>query len=136
MPPPMASQNQNATHRVTLTDAETTLFSVDLPSGETTGGLVMFRVHASNGTDHQSLCGTMTFAAVNKAGTITDDETYATANEAKAASSGTLTLAFAVNDATNKIDVTLTPTGSLTETVYYVDFSVFMVDPKHFFSPA
>lgn len=137
MPPPSATHSQIATFRTTIVDGSATaLFTVDLPSAESTGGIVFFKVYATDGTDYQVISGLMTFAAVNKAGTITRDETYATANEAKAVSAGTLTLAFTVTDDTNKITVKLQPTGSLTETTYYVDWSCTMLDPDHYFMPS
>jgi hypothetical protein len=115
---------QNAVAK-TITDASaTSLFEVPVTAGNYVGGLVLFAVFASDGTDHQCDIGTATYSAVNKAGTCTRTITYATANEAKAVSSGTLTLAFTLTDDTNKVTVKVQPTGSLTETTYTIFYTV------------
>lgn len=136
MPAPMASSAQVGTFRTTLTDAATSIFTVDLAADESTGGFFLFRIHAGNGTDLQSDAVFASFSAVNKAGTTTGTATYVSANEAKAVSAGTLTLTFTMTDTTNQATFKITPTGSLTETTYYVDWAVIMLDPDHFFMPA
>lgn len=135
MPPPMGSQILNGTHRTTLTDAKTPLFTVPVAAGEGTGGIIFARIFATDATDHQSLMVIVTWAVVNKAATLTTAITYDTANEAKAASSGTLTLSWAIDDNTNIAEINVTPTGSLTETTYYVEWTNMMVDMDHFATP-
>lgn len=111
--------------QVTIVDGSaTTLFSVQLAAGEWCGGLVAFAVFASDGTDFQVISCFGTYAAENKAGTIVGQITYDTANEAKAVSAGTLTLSFSDTDDTNVASFKLTPTGSLTETTYYVRYQI------------
>lgn len=128
-----ASFSQWATNRVTLTDAATSLFTVDVAASTGTGGVVFWRIFGSDGTDHQSLSGITTFAAVNKAGTCTRAITNDSANDASALSGGsTLTTAWTCTDDTNKVTVKVAPTGSLTETTYYIEFIVSILDPDHF----
>lgn len=114
----------NGVAKTIVDGSATSLFEVTCTAAQMVGGLVVFLIRASDATDHQAISGIMTYSAVNKAGTITADETYATANEAKAVSAGTLTLAWTVVDSTNKITVKLQPTGSLTETTYEVMYTI------------
>lgn len=104
----------------------TSLFDVACLAGAGAGGLIRYNVFASDGTDHQSLSGLVTYAMVNKAGTNTLTITEVAANQAKAVSAGTLTLAWTFVTGTNKGTVKLQPTGSLTETIYRV---IFNIDP-------
>lgn len=110
----------------TITDGSaTSLFEIPITAGQSVGGFIVAHIFASDGTDHQGDTVLATYSAVNKAGTTTRTITYATANEAKAVSAGTLTLAFTMTDDTNKATVKLQPTGSLTETTYNVVYTVF-----------
>jgi hypothetical protein len=113
--------------QVTITDASaTTLFTVDLAAGEWCGGLVNWAVFASDGTDFQVISGIATYAAENKGGTIVGAFVYDSANEAKAVSSGTLTLAFtdAETDNPDSAAFKVQPTGSLTETTMYIRYQI------------
>lgn len=114
----------------TLTDSATSLFEIALPTLTMTGGKIDWTIEASDGTDMQSLSGITTFAAVNKGGSYTTTVTNATANDAKAVSSGTLTTAWAFLNGTNKVTMQLTPTGSLTETTYRVTYTVTNNSPQ------
>lgn len=106
--------------------APTTLFTVPIAAAASIGGMISFHVFASDATDHQSIQGVANYASVNKAGTLTSTITYTTAPEAKAVSSGTLTLAFTMaEDSADVVSIKLEPTGSLTETVYNVVYTVF-----------
>jgi hypothetical protein len=115
----------NAAAKTIVDGSATSLFEVTCPSGTMCGGFIDFLVRASNGTDHQAIAGRAAFSAVNKAGTITATVTYTTAPEAKAVSSGTLTLSFTIVDSTEKVTVKVQPTGSLTETTpYTIEYNV------------
>lgn len=106
-----------ATTAVTITNASaTSLFDVLCPASALVGGAFFYQVHVSDGTDYQSLSGMVTYAAANKAGTITAVITEVTGNQAKAVSAGTLTLAWTITAGTNKVTVKLQPTTSLTAT--------------------
>lgn len=119
---------ENATAKTIVDGAATGLFEVAVTAGNMIGGLIHWLVRATDGTDHQAIAGIASYSAVNKAGTTTATVTYATANEAKAVSAGTLTLAFTITDDTNKVTVKLQPTGSLTETApYTVEYTVFPI---------
>lgn len=114
----------NPTAKTIVDGSATSLFSVAIAAGTSIGGTILFDVFASDGTDHQNISGVATYSAVNKAGTTTRTITYVTGNEAKAVSSGTLTLAWTMTDDTNVTTIKLQPTGSLTETTYNVTYSV------------
>lgn len=100
----------------------TSLADIACPSNTMSGGSLFYLVEASDGTDFQAMSGLVTYAMVNKAGTNTLTITNATGNDAKAVSSGTLTLSWTFVTGTNKGTIKLTPTGSLTETTYRVTF--------------
>ncbi|MEQ1726737.1 MAG: hypothetical protein ABL982_00035 [Vicinamibacterales bacterium] len=114
----------NAAAKTIVDGSATSLCEVACASGEIIGGFIDFLVRASDGTDHQAIAGRAAYAGVNKAGTHTLTITYTTAPEAKAVSSGTLTLAFTIVTGTNKATIKLQPTGSLTETVYTIEYNV------------
>lgn len=116
----------NSTAKTIVDGAATTLFTVPVAQSSLVGGVIHFQVYASDATDFQVITGIATYSSVNKAGTLTNTITYATANEAKAVSSGTLTLAFTMaEDTADIVSIKLQPTGSLTETTYNVTYSVF-----------
>lgn len=114
----------NAAAKTIADGAATSLADIACPSGSSCGGTLFFLVQASDGTDFQAISGIATYAAVNKAGTLTLTITYVAANEAKAVSSGTLTLAWTFVTGTAKGTIKLQPTGSLTETSYTVSYTV------------
>lgn len=114
----------NGTPKTIVDGAATPLFDVACASGARCGGVILYTVEVGDGTDHQALTGMATYAAVNKAATLTLTITNATANDAKAVSSGTLTLAWTFVTGTGKGTVKLTPTGSLTETTYQITYTV------------
>jgi hypothetical protein len=110
---------------LTIVDGSaTTILTYPLAAGQQCGGLIAFQVFATDGTDYQSISYICSYGAVNKAGTITGACGYNSTGEAKNAASGTLTLSFTDTDDTNAASFKLTPTGSLTETTYYVRYSV------------
>lgn len=123
-----ASQDRfiaNAAAKTIVDGSATDLFTIACGSGLMAGGFIDFLVRASNGTDHQAIAGRAAFACVNKAGTHTGTITYTTAPEAKAVSSGTLTLSFTITTGTNLMTVAVQPTGSLTETTpYTIEYNV------------
>ena len=100
------------------------LFEVACTTGQMIGGKIDYLVEASDGTDHQALSGIVTYSAVNKAGTMTLAITEVAANQAKAVSAGTLTLAWTFTDDTNKGTVNVEPTGSLTETTFRITYTI------------
>jgi len=115
----------NPTAKTIVDGAATGLFSVAVAQGSVAGGIIHFSVLASDGTDFQTINGMASYSSVNKAGTCTNTITYATANEAKAVSAGTLTLAFTMaEDTADVVTIKLQPTGSLTETTYTVLYTL------------
>jgi hypothetical protein len=109
----------------TITDGSaTSLFDYAVPAGGAavtgSGGVCFYQVEATDGVDFQTMAGMITYSAVNKAGTVTASAIgYATGNDSKSVSSGTLTLAWTNVTGTAKATVKLQPTGSLTETAPY-----------------
>lgn len=117
----------NPAAKTIVDGSATALFSVAVPALGGIGGFVTFIVRASDGTDIQADAGILNYAAVAKLTTVTGTITYVAANEAKAVSSGTLTLAFTADvSVANVVTYKLQPTGSLTETTpYTIEYTVF-----------
>ena len=114
---------------VTLTDAATSMFEVALASGAMCGGTILWTIRASNGTDHQAYSGITTYSAVNKAAVYTTAVTSDAANDAKSVSSGTLTAIFSILTGSSKITLQCSPTGSLTETTYTLNYTLINNSP-------
>lgn len=108
--------------RKTLTDASTNLFEVALPTLTGAMGTVRFEIFASDGTDVQVRRGTVQYSAVNKGGSYTTE--IVVLDEAASVSAGTLTATWGVTGGTNKVTIDVTPSGSLTETVYYIIYTI------------
>jgi hypothetical protein len=128
----LAAKDTNGLQRLILNGAAktivdgsaTSLADVACASGAQCAGIIFYHVFATDGTDYQAMAGMVSYSAVNKAGTLTLTITNATANDAKAVSSGTLTLAWTFVTGTSKGTIKLQPTGSLTETTYTVEYTV------------
>lgn len=108
--------------RKTLTDAATDLFEVALPTLKGFSCIVSYEIFATDGTDAQVRHGMVRIAAVNKAGAYTTD--VAVIDEGVAASAGTLTATFAATGGADKVTISVTPAGSLTETTYYLLYQI------------
>lgn len=115
----------NGTAKTIVDGSATSLFDITCPAGAMIGGVFVFTIEASDGTDHQALSGIVSYAAVNKVGTHTCTITQLSTTEAKAVSTGTLTLTWTHVTGANKTTVKLQPTGSLTETTYRITYTVF-----------
>lgn len=110
---------------ITIVDGSaTSLFTALLPANGRIGGAFFYTIEASDGTDYQAMTGMVTYAGVSKATVQTLTITSAAANDAKAVSSGTLTVSFTIVAGTGLATIKLTPTGSLTETLYTVTLTV------------
>lgn len=118
------SVNRMVVGEKTLLDAGVSIFEVALPAGGMWGGFLLWTAVASDGTDHQSFAGITSIACVNKAGVYTKTITELAGIQAKAVSSGTITEAVTQVDGTNKVTYVFTPTGSLTETIYRLSFTL------------
>ena len=108
----------------TLIRLKKQLVSIPLPSLASTGGYIRADTIATNGTDMQSFVELIQFAAVNKAGTYTKTVTNLSTVGAKAASAGTLTTTWALDDSTNAVTLNVTATTSLTPTSFVVHFEI------------
>jgi len=119
----------NAVAKTIVDGAATALFSVAVPALDAIGGMVAFVVRASDGTEFQVIAGILTYSAETKATVVVGTITYVAANEAKAVSSGTLTLAFTADvSVANVVTYKVQPTGSLTETApYTIEYTVLPV---------
>ncbi len=113
-----------ATPIIIVDGSATSLFTAALPANGRVGGAFFYTIEASDGTDYQSMTGMVTYAAVSKAAVQTLTITSAAANDAKAVSSGTLTVAFTIVAGTNLCTIKVQPTGSLTETTYTITLTV------------
>lgn len=119
----------NAAAKTIVDGSATALFSVACPALSGIGGAGFFLIRASDGTEFQADAGMFTYSAEAKTTTVVGTITYATANEAKAVSSGTLTLAFTADvSVANVVTYKVQPTGSLTETTpYTIEYTLFPV---------
>ena len=108
----------------TLTDnSATDIFTVAMDSNSAIGGIVNYNVTATDGTDYQDHAGVVSFACVNKAGTVTKDidEIYLAASETEIVSAGSISDDWAMK-AGDVCTVTLDVDSSLgtpTDILYY-----------------
>jgi hypothetical protein len=102
---------------------------VQLATLKMTGGKIIWTITCTDGTDMQAVSGEIVFSAVNKGGVYTlDIETVSSATPsdaitpvigwAKTLSAGTLTTAWTIVSGTNKVQVKVTSTTSLTATSF------------------
>lgn len=119
----------NVAAKTIVDGSATALFSVPVAASAMIGGAGFFLVRASDGTDFQADAGLFTYSAEAKATTVVGAITYATANEAKSVSAGTLTLSFTADvSVANVVTYKVQPTGSLTETTpYTIEYTLFPV---------
>lgn len=120
-----SSQNNYSTRTyqsakyVDLTEATATqLFTVTVGTGKYLGLQMVCTVNAADATDFQAMTSTITFSAVNKAGTITIG-TVQQSDSAAAVSAGTLTpVTYTITDnGSGVLGVKVAATSSLTQTV-------------------
>lgn len=111
-----------------LTDgAATELFFINLTTNKYVGGTIHYTIDANDGTNYQALSGMATFAAVNKAGTITCTIAEAThAAEVSALSSGTLTDAWSIADDTNDVKIMVNADTSLSGATVTIRYSILL----------
>lgn len=116
----------NSAAKTIVDGSATALFSVAVAAATMVGGMGSFLVRASDGTDHQAISGIFTYSAEAKLTVVVGAITYVAANEAKSVSAGTLTLAFTADvSVANVVTFKLQPTGSLTETTYTIEYTLF-----------
>ncbi len=108
-----------------LTDGSATgIFEVAIPSNTSAGGTMSYSIKCFDGTDLQNHSGLISFAGVNKGGTVTSDidEVYLAASETKVTTAGTLSDTWTITDGAGKITINLNANTSLTPTsmvLYY-----------------
>lgn len=119
----------NAVAKTIVDGSATALFSVACPALSGVGGAGFFLVRASDGTEFQADAGMFTYSGEAKTTTVVGTVTYVTGNEAKAVSSGTLTLSFTADvSVANVLTIKVQPTGSLTETTpYTIEYTLFPI---------
>ena len=108
----------HAAKPVTLVDSSATqVFIVDVPSEGGSGGILIYTIYATDGTDMQILRGSVPWGAVNKAGTITP--VLGTPVEVDCTPTGTLTVTVTAVDAgSNALSFKLNAVSSLTTTEF------------------
>jgi hypothetical protein len=117
----------NPTAKTIADGAPTSLADVACAANTSAGGMLFYLVQDTDATDFQAMSGMVAYSMVNKAGTNTLTITDVVGNNAKAVSAGTITLAWTFVTGTGKGTIKLQPTGSLTETVYTVSYTVFPI---------
>ncbi len=109
---------------ITLTDnVATTICTIALASGARVGGTIHYSIDVTDNTDHQVRTGSVDFAAVDKATTLTSQITE-NDTQAVAVSAGTLTDAWSISDGTNAISIQVTADSSLTPTSMVIRFEL------------
>lgn len=99
----------------TLTESSATgLVDIAVAAGAVATGRLYYSVQANDATDFQAISGSIQFAVVNKAGTLTS--ALSTEVQATAVSSGTLTATTTAVAGTNKITLSINAVSSLTQT--------------------
>jgi hypothetical protein len=107
----------------TLTESSaTSLFDLGVAASTVSGGTLYYTIEANDATDFQSLRGEVSFAVVNKGGTLTT--TLGTPVEVSTTSTGTLTNTVTLATGTNKITPQLNAVSSLTQTTLRAQWRV------------
>lgn len=101
----------------TLTNnVATGIFRISLPSNSSCGGIILYVIYATNGTNFSAHAGYASFTAVNKGGVYTTNIAHissASGGESTANSSGTLTDTWTITTGVNLITVNLNANYSL-----------------------
>lgn len=100
------------------------IFTVVVPSGGFINGNIEYTIEATDGTDYQSISSFVTYASVNKGGTVTSTITEVAGNQAKAVSGGTLVPAWTIVNSSGTLTIKVNPTSSLTTTTCRIEFFV------------
>jgi hypothetical protein len=96
---------------------------VDVASNSYQGGNVDYCIEATDATDYQSRCGTVSFAMVNKGGTETC--TMGTASDISATSTGTITVTWATSTSpTNGCLLQANSVPSITPSTHRINYTV------------
>ncbi len=112
---------------VALTSASaSTIATMTLASGSSSGGTINYLIECTDGTDYQSVSGVVAFSGINKAATKSGACSVQGA-EAITASTGTLTDIWTVTSAGL---VQVTPTTSLTATFFQITYTIFCHSSK------
>lgn len=104
--------------------AAISLFSFTTTALSGIGGVLWYNYLATDGTDVHSLTGMVTYAAVDKAGTVTATITEVAANQAKAVSSGTITISWTATTSSHAVTFKAATTDSLTTTSANLVYSI------------
>jgi hypothetical protein len=122
-----------------LTESSATAFvQVAVASGSYTGGCIHYTIHADDGTNFQSISGTIHFSMVNKAGTETATVTTPSAatETPTATSSGTLSVSFDTDTSpTNAVNIRANAVSSLTQTTLKIEYRVEIFGPATTVTP-
>jgi hypothetical protein len=101
----------------TLTNnVATGIFKISLPSNSSCGGIILYVIYASNGTNFSAHAGYASFTAVNKGGVYTTNIAHissASGGESTSNSSGTLTDVWTITTGVDLITINLRANYSL-----------------------
>jgi len=111
---------------VTLTDSVATkVLTVALTSGQRAGGVVTYTIDATDGTDYQQISGTVTFGALDKAGTLTaGTPVEAGTMHVESAALTDMTDAWTIVDGTNLFELHLDANPGFASSSLVVRFEV------------
>jgi hypothetical protein len=119
---------------VTLTDGSATAFlDIAIADGDMMGGAIDYTITATDTTDFQSISGSLSWAAVRKAGspsTYVCDIDEHLGTDSTAVSTGTLTDAFTCAGASDKITLNVDANSSLTTPTVTMRYTAHMHTTK------
>jgi hypothetical protein len=101
----------------------TAIAQVALPSASMGSAQICYTVEVSDGTDFQTETGMVSFASVNKAGTLTHG-TPAKSGNVQVVSAGTLAVTFTAVTNGSAVDLKATSNSSLTPTTHRISMSI------------
>ena len=111
----------------TLVDATPTgCVTIAIAQDTVIGGHIDYTIEVLDGTDLQIHAGSLSFAAANKAGTISTDidEVYVAASRTIVATAGTLTDSWSITTGTDEITIVCDANTSLSPTSFIVKYSI------------
>lgn len=118
------------TKTLSLTDNTIATFAtISVASGAMCGGVVFFTVRASDATDHQGMSGQFSFAAVNKAGTMTVGNSALSVATGAYSGGSNNTVSIATSAGTNAINLRVTSDTTLAPTTLDITYTIILNSP-------
>jgi hypothetical protein len=115
----------------TLTNSNfSNIFEVAIGEGETVGGTIIYRVEVKDGTDLQVYSRIVTFAGVNKLGTVTSNIDSTALGSGSILTSGTLSQGWETTNGSGKMTAKFAASSSLTPTSMVLYYTLILNSPN------